>query len=107
MKRTLLTPLLLALAVSANAEPTSRAACVLQWMPGVMNDRVAEAVVEHCNATLIGSKYNAKRREAGEDGIGNAFECFHRHAAATTSDDAAAAIDDACKALYPRRPFAW
>ena len=111
MKRTILTVLLLALPFTATAQGqtqfTSRAECVLHWMDGVMNDQMAEAVVRHCKDTLVGSKYNAKPRAPGADGLNNAFECLHRHAAATTSEEAVDAIEDACKALYPRQGSDW
>ena len=107
MKHPILTALLLTLPLTATAGFTSRAECVLHWMDGVMNDRVAEAVVRHCKDTLIGSKYNAKPREPGGDGLDNAFECIHRHAAATTSEEAVEAIEDACEALYPKQGPDW
>ncbi|GAB6043563.1 hypothetical protein [Endothiovibrio diazotrophicus] len=109
MNRLLLTAALTAFSLTAVGDdaPTSRAECVLKWMPGVMNDVVAEAVVDHCRDTLVGSRFNATPRKPGEGGMRDAFECIHRYAASTTSRDAAEAIQDACDDLYPGRVSGW
>lgn len=101
IKKNLLPIALMLLPGISVAEITSRAECILTYMPGVMNDTVADLVIDFCRDTYFGSKYSAKPRASGEGGMRDAFDCTLQKAASTTNRDVADAIHKACKELYP------
>ena len=104
MKKCLMITALAIAAVPALADNDARALCVLEYMPGVQNDVVADAVVKYCNDAYYGSKRYAGQSKAAATAYNGAFDCLYRNAASSRSEDAVEAIEDACDQLYDNAP---
>lgn len=95
---------LLVLPLLASAEPGDRAECILEMMPGVKNDIVADAVIDYCKDRFYGSKHNAKARDTGGQPLRSVMECLKKYAFDTENETGVKAMRDACEALYPKTP---